>query len=173
MILRKSVASVHRIHLVYHRLFVLSAAVVNQFYVSTVNSSRGAIYCPLNLLRNSVSSISWLYCPNTIKVQSSDLKVILSLLEIHSMWKWVETTKVEKVAGLSGQLQANFLVNDVDQTTNQLIEKILIRLANSKGNHQLQPCLIIKVQQGMPNNCWGLTEKAVNLRYKQRQITIC
>lgn len=27
--LRKSVASVHCIHLVYHRLFVLSAAVVN------------------------------------------------------------------------------------------------------------------------------------------------
>lgn len=60
------------------------------------------------------------------------------------------------------------MVNDVDQTTNQLIEKILVRLADSKLNHQLQPNLIIKVQQGMQSYCWGLMEKAVNARYKQR-----
>lgn len=60
------------------------------------------------------------------------------------------------------------MVNDVDQTTNQLIEKIFVRLADSKRNHQLQPNLIIKVQQGMQSYCWGLMEKAVNVQYKQR-----
>lgn len=64
------------------------------------------------------------------------------------------------------------MVNDVDQTTNQLIEKIFVRLADSKLNHQLQPNLIIKVQQGTQSYCWGLMEKAVNARYKQRHRQI-